>query len=167
MNPRRIGRRLLGVAACALALSASAQQAVPAASPTATGSARGDFFLQCAGCHRFDGRGSPRHGIPDFRDSVGWFTHLPAGREYLVRVPGSSQSQLTDAELAEVLNWMLRSFSAAQLPADFSPYTTEEVTRMRRPAYEDIVPVRHGLARALAAEGRAVAEYSYGADRKP
>ncbi|WP_241067871.1 c-type cytochrome, partial [Achromobacter insuavis] len=83
--------------------------------------ARADYVLQCAGCHRVDGRGSTPHGIPDFRNSVGAFTHLPAGREYLIRVPGAAYSQLSNAELANVLNWLLHTFSPAQLPADFSP----------------------------------------------
>ena len=99
----------------------------------ARGGAR-DYVLQCAGCHRVDGRGSTRHGIPDFRDSVGHFTRLPAGREYLIRVPGAAQSQLSDADLAAVLNWVLASFSAAQLPADFQPYTQAEVAAARRVA---------------------------------
>ena len=103
-----------------------------AASGEATrAAARADYVLQCAGCHRVDGRGSTRHGIPDFRDSVGHFTRLPAGREYLIRVPGAAQSQLSDADLAAVLNWVLASFSAAQLPADFQPYTQAEVAARR------------------------------------
>lgn len=164
MTPRAWLRPLLAAAACAVCVAAAAQPAAPA---TSADTARSDFFLHCAGCHRFDGRGSPRHGIPDFRGSVGWFTHLPEGREYLVRVPGSSQSQLSDAELAVVLNWMLHEFSAAQLPRDFQPYTAQEVTRVRTPPYQDIVPVRHALERALTTDGRVLAEYTFGADRKP
>ncbi len=108
--------------------------APPAAGPAAAANAapgadalwqaaRADYVLQCAGCHRVDGRGSTPHGIPDFRNSVGAFTHLPAGREYLIRVPGAAYSQLSNAELANVLNWLLHTFSPAQLPAGFSPYT--------------------------------------------
>lgn len=128
---------------------------------------RADYVLQCAGCHRVDGRGSNRHGIPDFRDSVGAFVRMPAGREYLIRVPGAAQSQLNDAELAAVLNWLLEEFSPAQLPADFRPYGEEEVAEARRHRYEDVVPVRHALAKALAQQGFPLAEYSYGSDRKP
>lgn len=156
-------RRLSAAVACVFSMAATAQPATPGTAAAA----RSDFFLHCAGCHRFDGRGSPRHGIPDFRGSVGWFTHLPQGREYLVRVPGSSQSQLSDAELAVVLNWMLREFSAAQLPKDFQPYTEQEITRSRTPPYQDIVPVRRALEHALTADGRTLAEYTFGADRKP
>jgi len=128
---------------------------------------RADYVLQCAGCHRVDGRGSSRHGIPDFRSSVGAFTHLPAGREYLIRVPGAAQSQLDNAELAAVLNWVLETFSPAQLPADFRPYTEQEVASVRPRRYQDVVPVRHELAKQLSAQGFNLADYSYGSDRKP
>ena len=124
-------------------LAAWSQDRAASGEATLRAAARADYVLQCAGCHRVDGRGSTRHGIPDFRDSVGHFTRLPAGREYLIRVPGAARSQLSDADLAAVLNWVLASFSAAQLPADFQPYTQAEVAAARR--YDDVVPVRHAL----------------------
>ncbi|MGE4438625.1 c-type cytochrome [Achromobacter sp.] len=163
------------VAGLGMARGAAAGDTVPAAgaSRAAAGAdtlrqaARADYVLQCAGCHRVDGRGSTPHGIPDFRNSVGAFTQLPAGREYLIRVPGAAFSQLDDAELANVLNWLLRTFSPAQLPAGFQPYTGSEVAAARPRRYDDVVPVRHGLARELAARGFALSDYSYGSARKP
>ena len=38
---------------------------------------------------------------------MSYFEHLPAGREYVMRVPGASNSALSDADLADVLNWLL------------------------------------------------------------
>lgn len=148
---------------------AAAGEATPATPDVATlwQAARADYVLQCAGCHRVDGRGSTPHGIPDFRNSVGAFTRLPAGREYLIRVPGAAYSQLSDAELANVLNWLLRTFSPAQLATSFQPYTEDEVASARPRRYDDVVPVRHGLARELAALGFALSDYSYGSARKP
>ena len=158
----------LALAATTGALAAGEPAAgLPPAPDTLRQAARADYVLQCAGCHRVDGRGSTPHGIPDFRNSVGAFTHLPAGREYLVRVPGAAYSQLSNAELANVLNWLLHTFSPAQLPADFSPYTESEVAAARPRRYDDVVPVRHGLARELAALGLALSDYSYGSARKP
>ena len=172
---RRRGARV--ALACAMAIvAAAAGDPVPAAAPDAPGAAgagalwqaaRADYILQCAGCHRVDGRGSTPHGIPDFRNSVGAFTHLPAGREYLIRVPGAAYSQLNNAELANVLNWLLHTFSPAQLPAGFRPYTESEVAAARLRRYDDVVPVRHGLARELGALGFALSDYSYGSARKP
>lgn len=149
--------------------AAAAEQAADdgAAADRLRAAVRADYVLQCAGCHRVDGRGSGRHGIPDFRNSVGAFVHLPQGRDYLVRVPGAAQSQLSNAELAAVLNWVVQEFSAAQLPPDFRPYTEQEVAQVRPRRYEDVVPVRHGLAQALSQLGFQLADYSYGSDRKP
>ncbi|CAB3641756.1 c-type cytochrome [Achromobacter sp. SIMBA_011] len=177
------GLACAAIGAAAVGAAALADEAVPAAAQAAAGpqaaangvpgadtlrqAARADYVLQCAGCHRVDGRGSTPHGIPDFRNSVGAFTHLPAGREYLVRVPGAAYSQLSNAELANVLNWLLLTFSPAQLPADFTPYTESEVAAARPRRYDDVVPVRHGLARELAALGLALSDYSYGSARKP
>ena len=177
------GLACAAIGAAAVGAAALADEAVPAAAQAAAGpqaaangvpgadtlwqAARADYVLQCAGCHRVDGRGSTPHGIPDFRNSVGAFTHLPAGREYLVRVPGAAYSQLSNAELANVLNWLLRTFSPAQLPTGFQPYTESEVAAARPHRYDDVVPVRHGLARELAALGLALSDYSYGSARAP
>jgi hypothetical protein len=54
-----------------------------------------------------------------------------AGRDYLVRVPGVAQTPMTDEQVAEVLNWVLQNFNAETLPADFRPYTAEEVAAVR------------------------------------
>lgn len=181
-RPPRQGWRRLGAAAVllcagpAVALVAANTSAADAAADAAAArpasdplrlAVRADYVLQCAGCHRVDGRGSGRHGIPDFRNSVGSFVHLPQGREYLVRVPGAAQSQLNNAELAAVLNWIVEEFSPAQLPENFRPYTEQEVAQVRPRRYEDVVPVRHGLAQALTGLGLPLADYSYGSDRKP
>lgn len=178
-RPPRQGWRRLGAAAVLLCAGPAAAQVAAAdaaaADAAAAGAAserlrqavRADYVLQCAGCHRVDGRGSGRHGIPDFRNSVGSFVHLPQGREYLVRVPGAAQSQLSNAELAAVLNWIVAEFSPAQLPQNFPPYTEQEVAQVRPRRYEDVVPVRHGLAQALTELGLPLADYSYGSDRKP
>lgn len=100
---------------------------------------RVDYMLQCQGCHGAEGRGAP--GTVPSLEGVGRFLGVPGGREYLVRVPGSSQSSLDDAELAEVLNWMVREFDSR----DFVPFTAEEVARVRRPPLDDVEAVRRRL----------------------
>ena len=71
--------------------------------------------------------------MPAFAGQVARYLAVPGGREYLVRVPGSSQSPLSDAELAAVLNWILQRFGPAELAAGFPPYSAAEVARIRRP----------------------------------
>jgi mono/diheme cytochrome c family protein len=101
----------------------------PAAAHAAPGLAT-LYTWHCSGCHGADGRGVPAAGIPDLHDA-GAYVVLPEGRAYLAQVPGISQSHLDDATAARILNYVLARFSAASLPADFAPYTAEEIGRLR------------------------------------
>jgi hypothetical protein len=131
--------RLLGVLGLALSVAPST-----AADPHV------DYLLECQGCHLGDGSSTPG-SVPALADSVGRFLSVEGGREYLVRVPGVSQSSLDDARLAAVLNWILVEFDPAAVPADFVPFSAEEVARVRRPPLTDVEGVR---ARLLAEIGR-------------
>lgn len=94
------------------------------------------YLLNCSGCHGQDGKGVPAAGIPDLHDS-GLYVKTGRGREYLIQVPGLSQSNLDDPTVALVLNWVLRRFSADRLPPDFKPYTVEEVAISRKDKASD------------------------------
>ncbi|MFH5254955.1 c-type cytochrome [Burkholderia semiarida] len=144
----RLPSRLLlaGAAACAFATPARADGAADAAL------ARQHWVLNCMGCHTATGGGIPGK-VPPLANSLGYFTHLPAGREYVMRVPGASNSALSDRELADVLNWVLTTMNRDALPRDFKPYTAAEVAAHRRPALSDVATVRAGLVRALHARG--------------
>jgi mono/diheme cytochrome c family protein len=109
-----------------------------------------DYMLQCQGCHLPDGGGTPG-AVPPLEGVVGSFLAVPGGREFLVRVPGSSQSSLSDARLAAVLNWILESFDPEALGDDFVPFTAEEVARVRRPPLLDVQSVRRGLVSQIEA----------------
>jgi hypothetical protein len=124
--------------------------AAVALSPAASAGAdpRIDYLLHCRGCHGPDGAGAPG-AAPDFRDQLGRFLRVPGGREYLIRVPGTAQSELDDAATAVLLNWLLREFSPAQIPPGFRPYTADEVARHRRPALADPAATRRDLLRLM------------------
>jgi hypothetical protein len=109
-----------------------------------------DYMLHCRGCHGPDGSGAPG-AAPSFRGQVAKFLWVAGGREYLIRVPGTAQSELNDAHTAVLLNWILREFSPTELPADFVPYSEAEVTRRRRPPLTDVYGVRRELLRAIQA----------------
>lgn len=111
-------------------------------------SARTNYILMCQGCHLADGAGTPDK-VPALKDEVGRFLSVEGGREYLIQVPGTSQSPLNDKETAAVLNWILENFSHAELPADFTPYTTAEVARYRYEPLANASEVRAGLVRKL------------------
>jgi hypothetical protein len=115
-----------------------------------------NYILHCQGCHLADGAGTPEK-VPALKNEVGRFLHVPGGREFLIQVPGSSQSALTDAEIAAVLNWILETFSSGQLPADFAPYTTAEISRYRQPPLANVSAVRANLMKEIANSGMGTA----------
>lgn len=98
----------------------------------AMSSARINYILHCQGCHLADGSGTPTK-VPALKHEVGRFLHVAGGREFLIQVPGTAQSALSDNEVADVLNWILENFSRDELPADFVPYTADEISRHRQP----------------------------------
>jgi mono/diheme cytochrome c family protein len=136
----RISSRPVG-AAVVLALAATLSRCATAAE--VSGPAL-DYALNCQGCHRADGAGTPG-GVPALAGSVGRFLRRPGGREYLVQVPGVAQAPLDDAALAGVLNWILTRFDPEEVPADFVPYAAEEVGRLRRTPLTNVERVRRAL----------------------
>ncbi len=121
--------RATGIFRTPLAVSALALGLTMAESGTAA-PAEFNYILHCQGCHLADGRETPGK-IPPLV-GAGRFLTVEGGREFLVRVPGVALSIIPDDELAELMNWMLYRFSAEDMPADFDPYTAEEVGRYRQ-----------------------------------
>lgn len=109
-----------------------------------------DYMLNCQGCHLPDGSGNPQRQVPAFPGQLGKFLGVPGGREYLVQVPGSALSGLSDEALAGVLNWMLATFDAAEVPAGFKPYTGAELSGWRRAVPADVQRVRSELLQRIA-----------------
>jgi len=107
-------------------------------------------MLQCMGCHTPDGGGEPGH-VPSVRNTLTPLALTPEGRKFLVQVPGSAQSKLSDAELAEVLNWMVNNLSANPMPQAFKRFTASEVASYRRTPIVAVGAVRKRLVADLAA----------------
>jgi hypothetical protein len=110
------------------------------------------YTLNCSGCHGAEGLGVPEVGIPNLNDA-GRFVGTQLGREYLIQVPGLSQSRLDDATAARLLNWILHKFSANRLPTNFTPYTTEEVTHFRSDKASDAKTRRDAILAELRSRG--------------
>jgi mono/diheme cytochrome c family protein len=146
--------------ACAALLAPLVLGAVVAAAPAGVAAAdlgpRMNYLLHCSGCHQPDGAGSAAHNIPRMKDVVGHFLRTPEGRAFLVQVPGTANSGLGDAQVAELLNWMLPAISAAQLPADFQPYSTAEVSQLRARRLADVAAQRQRVVQQLRDMGYAV-----------
>lgn len=146
--------------AAAVAIVASlAVSASPAQAPGNSGAAAAgvenpqrawqDWTLNCQGCHRPDGHGSAG-AAPDIAGTVARFLRVDGGRDYLGRVPGVATSPLSSRDLAEVLNWMLWRFDFADIPANFQPFTAEEIDRLRtRPLRNEASQVRRELLKKI------------------
>ena len=70
---------------------------------------------------------------------------VPAGRAYVIRVPGSSQAPISDARLADVLNWMVATFLPERQRADYEPFEAAEVGQWRSKALRDPITFRRML----------------------
>ena len=85
-------------------------------------------------------------------DVVGFFLHSAEGRDFLIRVPGVAHSALDDFEITELMNWLLQSFSAAQLPATFTPFTVDEVAGLRQDPESAPEAARNEILSKIAAD---------------
>jgi mono/diheme cytochrome c family protein len=107
------------------------------------------YQTSCMACHQANGQGVPGAFPPLVEHSVTILTK-EGGRDYLpklilyglmgqVSIKGQSYNgvmtpwaQLTDEQLADVLNYVLTSWGNADLlPEDFTPYTPDEVAAQR------------------------------------
>ncbi len=118
--------------------------------------ARTNYMIHCQGCHLPEAVGFVGK-VPRMKDFVGYFLHSQEGREFVIRVPGVATSSLPDDELTEMMNWLLLSFSAEQLPRPFIPFSTEEVAALRPMLEADPEKTRMRILRQIAAELPALA----------
>ena len=122
-----------------------------------------DYMLQCAGCHRYDGKGVESRGIPNFVDSIGLFSRLADGRAYMIRVPGSAQSQLNNDELAMVLNYIVARFSPEEFEQNsFRLFSAAEVGASRPYRFDDVAEARKTLEQQMAERGWLPSVYLFG-----
>ena len=106
--------------------------------------ARMNYTIYCAGCHQMSGKGTPGL-VPDLGEYMGKFAQHPESRPFLAQVPGSSSAPISDAELAQVLNWILFTMNAEQLNEDFTPYSASEVAEYRKTPVLEVIKVRDEL----------------------
>jgi len=108
-----------------------------------------NYQMFCQGCHTPDGSG---YGdIPPLKNMMGTFLRSDEGRGFLVRVPGSATSKLSNADLAEVLNWTLENFAGASLPeGSYEPYSAVEVSALRAQPLQEIQATRASILAEIA-----------------
>jgi hypothetical protein len=113
-----------------------------------------DYMLYCMGCHGPQAEGVPGK-VPPLAHSLGLFMRSPAGRNYVLRVPGAANSALSDAQLTAVLNWLAQEFNSGELSADVPMFTAAEVTAARHSPLASVSAARREVVRDLAASGAA------------
>jgi hypothetical protein len=93
--------------------------------------ARADYVEHCSGCHGQHGDTVPAH-LPELEGRVGWFMCTPEARAYLLRLPNVAHSRITDnAELADMMNYVVFVLGEGTAPVGTRPFTGEEVARER------------------------------------
>lgn len=140
-------------AVCAALLMTTVAAAETAPGVASDARAKTNWMLHCQGCHQPDATGSA-NGAPAMANVVARFLSVEGGREYLTRVPGVANAGLGDEELAELLNWTLARFDKDHVPADFAPYTAEEIrTGRAHPLVSDAATMREALRSKFPANG--------------
>tara|TARA_R110002167_G_scaffold334463_2_gene541587 strand:+ start:2448 stop:2903 length:456 start_codon:yes stop_codon:yes gene_type:complete len=89
--------------------------------------AKSNYILQCQGCHKSDGSGTPPE-TPNFSEYGAELVHSSIGRSYWISVPGAANSPLTDNELADVLNYICAEILMEQ---DSPKFSAQEVSLHR------------------------------------
>ncbi len=113
--------------------------------------AKVNYMLHCQGCHLPEAIGFAGK-VPRMKDFVGYFLHSKEGREFVIRVPGVATASLPDDELVELMNWLLLTYSAEQLPDPFAPYSVAEVAALRSDLEGNPEKTRLRILRQIAAD---------------
>jgi hypothetical protein len=113
--------------------------------------ARSDYVEHCGGCHGIRGDTVPAH-LPELQGRVGWFMCTPEARAYLIRLPNVAHSRIKDnAELADMMNYVVFVIGEGTAPAGTAPFTADEVARERAQALtnKDLTAERLRLANQI------------------
>jgi mono/diheme cytochrome c family protein len=129
------------------------------------------FQANCAVCHGAKGAGTPSlappitsyparyagndEGVPPLAHALGRYMRTPAGRNYVLRVPGAANSALSDAQLAAVLNWLAQTFDRDELSSDVPLFSVAEVKGVRHSPLASVLATRREVVRELGATGHA------------
>ena len=113
----------------------------------------GAYLLGCGGCHGEQGVSNSKL-VPDLRDQVGYFLAVPNGRQYLARLPNVAFYAASDADVAEILNYMVFTLAGASTPKNTKPYTAAEVGALRKHPLTEVslIDYRNKLIDSLLAQ---------------
>jgi mono/diheme cytochrome c family protein len=106
------------------------------------------YAENCQGCHGAAGVSVTE--IPTLAGRIGYFARTAEGRRYLLQVPNVALNPSSDEDIADLMNWLLNTYSRAELPPDFRPYSTAEVAQLRQ-ARIDVAAERRRIVEQLLA----------------
>lgn len=109
-----------------------------------------NYMMLCQGCHQADA-GGVDDNVPRMKGYIGYFLQVEGGREFLVRVPGSANAAIDDAQLTELLNWIIIEFAGSSLPKDFTYFTEMEVATLRKSPLNEVEHFRANLVKKISA----------------
>ena len=93
--------------------------------------ARTNYLEYCGGCHGLQGY-SAGNRIPTLRGRAGYFLCNSLSRDYAARLPNVVFTNISNNELAALLNYVMFEIGAATAPANAQPYRADELARTRR-----------------------------------
>lgn len=157
------GFALASLLACASPAVMAENRPAPAplSQPVAsTMSPKAMYLLRCSGCHHANGTGAVEAGVPPFPGFIGPLMSDADGRKYVTQVPGVAGAGLSNAQIAEVLNYIVLRWGGN---AETQPnkFTGEEVDHLRSDRLANIVEFRRKIVARLAERGINLAEYPW------
>ena len=103
----------------------------PSADAAAPRTARTNYMEYCGGCHGLEGY-SAGNRIPTLRGRAGYFLCNRLGRDYAARLPNVVFTNISNSEMAALLNYVMFKIGAAAVPANAQPYRADELARTRK-----------------------------------
>jgi len=108
------------------------------------------YVAGCGGCHGIQGI-SKNELIPSLRDRAGYWLCTAEGRKYMVKLPNVALAPLSDAELADLMNFVAFDLGGVSAPKAAARYTASEITQLRAesPIITDVLSTRRTIVASL------------------
>ena len=145
-----ISTRTLALLALLVGTCGATQLSVADAVIPALNHAQTSYVAGCGGCHGIQGI-SRNDLIPDLKDRAGYWLCTAEGRKYMVKLPNVALAPLSDAELADLMNFVAFDLGGVSAPKTAARYTASEITQLRAesPIITDVLRSRHTLVASL------------------
>ena len=131
-----------------------------AAVPAQAADARYLYRLHCSGCHGLEGGGHPEAGVPFLGNSIARIVSHPDGKRYLMSVPGVRNSFATDAELSEILEYVVNVLGKERNEPELQ-ISEQEIGLLRAATLESAPAIRRRISADLKGVGVSISKYPF------